>query len=59
MTEGGGMFVQVSPDSIILAGESIGLTNLPGNVARALAEDVSYRTREVASLASGGPRVAP
>ena len=46
------MFVQVSPDSIISAGESIGLTNLPGNVARALAEDVSYRTREVASLAS-------
>ena len=46
------MFVQVSPDSVNLAGESIGLTNLPGNVTRALAEDVSYRSREVASLAS-------
>ena len=46
------MFVQVSPDTITLAGESIGLSNIPGNVTRALAEDVSYRTREVTNLAS-------
>ena len=46
------MFVQVSPESVTVAGETIGITNLPGNVTRALAEDVSYRTREVASLAS-------
>ena len=50
--EGGGMFVQVSPDTITMAGESIGLSNIPGNVTRALAEDVSYRTREVTNLAS-------
>ena len=45
-------YVQLGPDSIVLAGESVGLTNLPGTVTRALAEDVSYRTREVASLAA-------
>ena len=45
-------FVQLGPDSIVLAGESVGLTNLQGPVTRALAEDVTYRTREVASLAA-------
>ena len=45
-------FVQLGPDSIVLAGESIGMTNLQGTVTRALAEDVTYRTREVASLAA-------
>ena len=45
-------FVQLGPDSIALAGESIGLTSLQGTVTRALAEDVTYRTREVASLAA-------
>ena len=62
MTEGGGMFVQVSsdwliqsktcsdwlifqvsPETIVAAGDSIGVANIPGNVTRALAEDVSYR----------------
>jgi len=46
------MFVQVSPDTITMAGDSVGISNLPGNVTRALAEDVSYRTREVTNLAS-------
>jgi len=46
------MFVQVSPESIVAAGDTIGVANIPGNVTRALAEDVSYRTREVASLAA-------
>ena len=50
--EGGGMYVQVSPECISMAGESVGITNLPANVTRALAEDVSYRTREVANLAA-------
>ena len=45
-------FVQLGPDSIALAGESIGLTSLQGTVTRALVEDVTYRTREVASLAA-------
>jgi len=45
-------FVQLGPDSVTLAAESIGINNLPVNVARALAEDVSYRVREVASLAA-------
>jgi len=45
-------YVQLGPDSVTLAAESIGITNLPVNVARALAEDVSYRVREVASLAA-------
>ena len=31
MMEGGGMFVQVSPDSVAAAGETVGLSNLPGN----------------------------
>ena len=45
-------YVQLSPDSVVLAGESVGITNLPGTVTRALAEDVTYRTREVTSLAA-------
>jgi len=46
------MYVQVSPECISMAGERVGITNLPANVTRALAEDVSYRTREVANLAA-------
>ena len=46
------MFVQLCPESITMAGDSIGIPNIPGNVTRALAEDISYRTRELASLAS-------
>ena len=45
-------YVQLSPDSVVLAGESVGITNLPGTVTRALAEDASYRVREVVGVAS-------
>jgi len=45
-------FVQLGPDSVTMAAETIGMTSLPGVVARALAEDTSYRIREVTSLAS-------
>jgi hypothetical protein len=43
-------FVQLAPESVVAAAESIGLSGLPSSVARALAEDASYRVREVASL---------
>ena len=55
VARGGGeerRFVQLGPDSVTVAAESIGINNLPVNVARALAEDASYRVREVASLAA-------
>ena len=45
-------YVQLPPDSVSVAGESIGLSNIPAPVCRALAEDASYRVREVASLAA-------
>ena len=45
-------FVQLGPDSVTVVAESIGINSLPVNVARALAEDVSYRVREVTSLDS-------
>ena len=45
-------FVQLGPDSVTVAAETIGINNLPVNVARALAEDTSYRVREVTSLAA-------
>ena len=43
---------KVSPDSVVLAAETVGLAGLAGSVSRALAEDVSYRLREVASTAA-------
>jgi len=45
-------FVQIGPDSISVSAETIGISNLPANAARALAEDASYRVREVTSLAA-------
>ena len=45
-------YVQLAPESVSVAGESIGLSNVPAPVCRALAEDASYRVREVASLAA-------
>ena len=43
-------FVQLAPESVAAAGEAIGLTSVAPNVCRALAEDATYRVREVASL---------
>ena len=45
-------FVQVSPDTVGHLAESVGIANLSPAVARALAEDVSYRCRELASVSS-------
>ena len=45
-------YVQLAPESVSVAGESIGVSNVPAPVCRALAEDASYRVREVASLAA-------
>ena len=46
-------YVQLSPDSVLHLAESVGLSNLNPSVARALAEDASYRCRELASVRKG------
>ena len=43
-------YVQLSPETVELIAESVGITNLNPATAIALAEDASYRCREVASL---------
>jgi hypothetical protein len=43
-------YVQLSPDTVLHLAESVGLSNLNPSVARALAEDASYRCRELASV---------
>ena len=43
-------FVQVSPDSVRVIGETVGISNMGPTVSRALAEDVSYRVRELAHV---------
>ena len=45
-------YVQLSPDTVSMLAESIGISQngLSANVSRALAEDVSYRCRELANV---------
>ena len=45
-------YVQLSPDTVSMLAESIGISQngLSANVSRALAEDVSYRCRELATV---------
>jgi hypothetical protein len=45
-------FVQLSPDTVSMLAESIGISgnNISTNVTRALAEDASYRCRELANV---------
>ena len=43
-------YVQLSPDSVCHLAESVGLASLNPAVARALAEDASYRCRELANV---------
>lgn len=43
-------YAQISPDSIEALAESVGIANLSLDVSRALSEDVSYRTRELAHV---------
>jgi hypothetical protein len=47
-------FVQISPDTVCHLAESVGVANLNASVARALAEDASYRCRELASVSMYG-----
>lgn len=45
-------FVQLSPDTVSMLAESIGISGngISSGVSRALAEDVSYRCRELANV---------
>ena len=43
-------YVQVSPDTVSMLAESVGISGIGGVVSRALAEDVSYRCRELANV---------
>lgn len=40
-------FIQISPESIELIADSAGYTNLPEILSKSLAEDTSYRLREL------------
>ena len=49
------MFAQISPETVNLIAETLGIasgTGLDSKVSRALAEDASYRVREVVGVAS-------
>jgi hypothetical protein len=48
-------FVQISPDTVLHLAESVGIANLSPAVARGLAEDASYRCRELASVSDQDP----
>lgn len=39
-------FTIISPESVKLYGEAEGLSNIPNEIAKSLAEDVTYRLRE-------------
>ena len=43
-------YAQVSPDSVRMIGESVGVAGLNQSVCKSLAEDVSYRARELAHV---------
>jgi transcription initiation factor TFIID subunit 6 len=45
-------YVQLSPESVTNAAESIGIGELSAPAAKALAEDATYRLREIADLCS-------
>lgn len=47
-------FVQLSPDTVSMLAESIGISGngISSGVSRALAEDVSYRCRELANVSA-------
>ena len=40
-------FIQISPESIVVYAESAGYSNIPDVVSKSLAEDTSYRLREL------------
>ena len=43
-------YIQISPETVELIAETVGITNLDTSTAIALAEDASYRCREVANI---------
>ncbi|TRY71984.1 hypothetical protein TCAL_03953 [Tigriopus californicus] len=43
-------YVQLPPESVHILAETVGIDSLNPNVSRALSEDVSYRTRELAHV---------
>ena len=43
-------YVQLPPETVQLLSEASGIDNLNPNISRALSEDVSYRTRELAHV---------
>ena len=45
-------YVQMSPDTVSMLAESVGISGIGGGVSRALAEDVSYRCRELANVSN-------
>jgi TATA box binding protein associated factor (TAF) len=45
-------YVQLAPETVVNAADSIGIGDLSNSVASALAEDATYRLREIADLCS-------
>ena len=45
-------YVHLSPETVINAAEAIGITNLSSAAAKDLAEDTTYRLREIADACS-------
>ena len=43
-------FIQISPETVELVAETVGITNLDPTAAIALSEDATYRCREVANI---------
>ena len=43
-------FIQISPETVELVAETVGITNLDPTAAVALSEDATYRCREVANI---------
>jgi len=46
-TEGENKYFQISPESIEMIAETVGYSNIPSSVSKSLAEDTSYRLREL------------
>ena len=45
--EGENKYFQISPESIEMIAETVGYSNIPSSVSKSLAEDTSYRLREL------------
>ena len=51
-SEGESKYFQISPESIELIAETVGYSNIPPSVSKSLAEDTSYRLRELIQVFS-------